>query len=57
MQTDLVNTTWSSADGKLFRVVDVQHNMVWYAGNDTTYSCTLSAFKSRFFIMENNYDR
>ena len=54
---NLVNTTWSSPDGKLFRVVKVQNNMVWYARDDVTYSCTLAAFESRFFITENNYDR
>jgi hypothetical protein len=57
MQKNLVNTTWSSADGKLFRVVDVQDDTVWYTRNDTTYYCPMAAFKSRFFITENYYDR
>ena len=57
MQKTLVNTTWSSADGKLFLVVDVQDDMVWYTRNETTYSCPIGAFKARFFITENYYDR
>ena len=48
----LVGTTWRSWDGRLFRVVDVQDDTVWYTRNDTTYSCTVEAFLARFFITE-----
>ena len=53
---NLVGTTWASADGKLFRVIDVRDNVVWYVRNETTYSCPIAAFKSRFFITENYND-
>jgi hypothetical protein len=49
---NLVGTTWASADGKLFRVVDVRDDVVWYTRNDITYSCTVEAFLARFFITE-----
>ena len=49
---NLVGTVWRSWDGRLFRVVDVQDNIIWYTNNDTKYSCTLEAFQSRFFITE-----
>ena len=48
----LVGTVWRSWDGRLFRVVDVRDDTVWYTNNDTKYSCTLEAFQSRFFITE-----
>jgi hypothetical protein len=48
----LVGTVWRSWDGRLFRVVDVQDDTVWYTNNDTKYSCTLEAFLARFFITE-----
>jgi hypothetical protein len=48
----LVGTVWRSWDGRLFRVVDVQDNTIWYTNNDTKYSCTTEAFLARFFITE-----
>jgi hypothetical protein len=48
----LVGTVWRSWDGRLFCVVDVQDNTVWYTNNDTRYSCTVEAFLARFFITE-----
>ena len=49
---NLVGTTWRSWDGRLFHVVDVQDDTIWYTNNDTKYSCTTEAFQSRFFITE-----
>ena len=49
---NLVGTTWRSWDGRLFRVVDVQDNTIWYTNNYTKYSCTPEAFLARFFITE-----
>ena len=48
----LAGTVWRSWDGRLFRVVDVRDNTIWYTNNDTKYSCTVQAFLARFFITE-----
>ena len=48
----LVGTVWRSWDGRLFRIVDVQDDTIWYTSNDTKYSCTAEAFLARFFITE-----
>lgn len=53
MQENLLQTTWQSSDGKLFRVVDVQGNTVWYTRDENTYSCLIEAFKQRFRKLEN----
>jgi hypothetical protein len=49
---NLIGTTWRSWDGRLFRVVNVHNDTVWYTNNETKYSCTLEAFLARFFITE-----
>jgi hypothetical protein len=53
MQEKLLQTRWRSNNGKIFQVVDVQDDTVWYVGDGRTYSCLIGAFKQRFKKVEN----
>lgn len=43
-----IGSKWIDQNCKIFVVVSVQDNMVYYVADQITYSCTMQAFQERF---------